>query len=60
MCDAMVRKGPWSLKYVPDHLKTQDMSDQAVQMNPWLLGYVSDHLKIQELIILKHRRCVLK
>ena len=42
VCKKVVEKIPSSLQYVPDHLKTQGMSDDAVRRRLWLLKYVSD------------------
>ena len=39
---------PWPLKYVPDHLKTQEMCDEVVAHNLSNLRFVPDHFKIQE------------
>ena len=40
---------PWSLKYVPGHLKTQEMCNEAVAHNLSNLRFVLDHFKIQEM-----------
>ena len=42
MCKKVVEKISSSLQYVPDHLKTQGMSDDGVRRRLWLLKYVSD------------------
>ena len=34
---------------IPDHLKTQEMCDEAVRIGLWSLRYVPDHLKTQEM-----------
>ena len=34
---------------MPDHLKTQDMCNEAMRINPISLSYVPDHLQTQEL-----------
>ena len=34
---------------IPDHLKTQEMCDEAADIEPCSLGYVLDHLKTQEM-----------
>ena len=39
----------WPLKYIPDHLKTQEMCDEAVDIGPRLLEFVPDHFKTQEM-----------
>ena len=33
------------IKEIPDHLKTQEMCNEAVRMEPWSLKFVPDHLK---------------
>ena len=38
-----------TLKYIPDHLKTQDMSSQTVSNNPYLLKHVPNHFKTQKM-----------
>ena len=60
MCDEEVRsdprflpffpdcfRTPWSLKYVPDWLKTQGMCERVVKDKQGALENVSDHFKIQ-------------
>ena len=42
MCDEVVDIEPWSLKYVPDHLKIQRTCDKAVRKDVLSLQYVSD------------------
>ena len=39
---------PCWIKEIPNHLKTQEMCDEAVCMEPDSLAYVPDHLKTQE------------
>ena len=34
---------------VPDHLKTQELCNEAVHMEPRLLAFAPDHLKSQEI-----------
>ena len=38
-----------NLEFVPDHLKTQEMCNEAVHINPLLLTYVSDHFNTEEM-----------
>ena len=45
MCDEAVRMEPYSLKFVPDRLKTEDMCIEAVLRKPYTLEYVADRLK---------------
>ena len=40
---------PYSLEFVPGHLKTQEICDEAVHREPYTLRYVPDHLKTQEM-----------
>ena len=49
MCDEAVRREPYSLYYVPDHLKTQEMCNEAVHREPYTLWHVPDHFKTQEM-----------
>ena len=44
-----MRTEPYSLKFVPDHLKTRDMCDEAVGRYAYTLKYVSDNLKTQRM-----------
>ena len=37
----------YSLKFVPDHFRTQEICDAAVRIEPYLLEFVPDHLKKQ-------------
>ena len=34
---------------IPDHLKTQEMCNEAVRIKPFSLAYVSDRFKTQEM-----------
>ena len=45
MCEKAFEKNPWSLKYIPDCLKTQGMRDAAVRIEPFFLANVPDHIK---------------
>ena len=38
-----VAEGLWQLEYVPDHLKTQEMCNEAVRRDPRLLEFVSEN-----------------
>ena len=42
MCEKAVRRVPYTLDYVLDQYKTQEMCDDAVRRKSWLLGYVPD------------------
>ena len=46
--DREVLEYPWSLQFVPDHLKTQEMCEKAVEEKPYTMKSVPDHLKTQE------------
>ena len=37
------------IKEIPDHLKTQQMCDEAFEEKPYSLKYVPDHLKTKEM-----------
>ena len=41
--------GPYSLGFVPDHLKMQEMCIKAVEVDPSFMELVPDHLKTQEM-----------
>ena len=41
----VVRNSPWALRFILDHLKTQETCDKAVDINPLLLAYVPDCFK---------------
>ena len=43
MCNKAVREGPYSLRFVPGHFKTQEMDDTAVRVNPTAFFLVPDH-----------------
>ena len=40
---------PSILFFIPDHLKTQEMCNEADEKNPWGLDDVPDHFKTQEM-----------
>ena len=40
---------PYNLKFVPDHLKTQEMYNKAVCIVSRSLAYIPDHFKTQEI-----------
>ena len=44
-----VHKNPWCLKYVPDHLKIEEMYNRIASRKLYTLRHVSDHLKTQEM-----------
>ena len=51
MCNEEVCNHPYTLEYVPDKLKTQEMCERAVEKNPGCLKHVPDHFKAQEMCI---------
>ena len=51
MCNEAMRIEPYSLEFVPDHLKTQEMCDKAVEIDPFILWYIPDNLKTQGMCI---------
>ena len=42
---------PYSLAFVPDCFKTQEMCDEAFEIDPFILWHVPDHLKMQGMCI---------
>ena len=44
-----VRNNQWVLRFIPDHLKTQELCKRVVEKYPYRLGIVPDHLKIREM-----------
>ena len=51
MCKRAIKVDPYSLGYVRDCFKIQDMCNKAVPKRPNILEYVPDHLKTQEMCI---------
>ena len=54
MCEKAVEKNSWSLKYIPDYLKTQEMCDIIVKDNTYSLQYVPKWFVNQQLIKIRH------
>ena len=50
MFNVVVRNSPWALRFIPDHLKTQEMCDEVVSNNPAVF--------FLSLTILKQKKCV--
>ena len=50
LCEKVVEKNSWSLKYIPDYLKTQEMCDKTVEDEPYSLQYVLDWFVTQRQI----------
>ena len=40
---------PYNLKFVPDHLRTKEMYNEAVHRDPCALRYVPDNRNTQEM-----------
>ena len=63
-----LKKFIWSLEYVTDNLKTQEMCIKAADVGPWQLKDISDSsdssdkisLIIISLIALRRRKCVIR
>ena len=51
MCSEAVHNHPYTLEYVPDKLKTQEMCESAVEKSPRCLKYVPDHFKTEKMCV---------
>ena len=40
-----IEEDPWSLRFVPDHFRTQEIGAEAVRKEPYFLQEIPDHLK---------------
>ena len=49
MCEKAVDDEPEALKFVPFHLKTQEMCNKAVRIEPPSLTYIPDHFKTEKM-----------
>ena len=49
VCNEVVRREPYNLRYAPDHLKTQEICDETVHTEPLSLAYVPDGFKTQKM-----------
>ena len=58
MCERAVENEPYSLKFAPDHFKTQDMCDDAAWRDPSYLWFAPDWFVTQEHIDLWHDHLV--
>ena len=47
MRNEAVCKMPYTLRFVPERFKIQEIYDEVVLMYPYLLGYIADHFKTQ-------------
>ena len=54
MCNEAVRREPYSLKFVPDCFKTEEMCNQAVEEYPCLLQYVPNWFVTHQQIKIWH------
>ena len=50
MCERAVEKCLHPLRFIPDHLKTQEMCEKAVEKKPYQLGDFPDHFKTQKCV----------
>ena len=48
MCERVVEEDSWSLVYVSDRFKKEDMC-KGVRFHPWLIGHVHDQYITQEM-----------
>ena len=39
----------WTLRYVPNQHRTQEMCNKAIELDPWSLFYVPSHRKAQDM-----------
>ena len=47
--DEAVRRETYTLKYVPDHIRTKEMCERAAEKYPGTLEFVSNHLKTKRM-----------
>ena len=52
MCHKAVRREPHTLRYVPDHLKTQEMCNDVMRINSVVFFLIPDRFKKQEMCII--------
>ena len=50
MCNKATKAGPWQLKDVPNHLKTQEMCDDMVRRDAHSSQFVPDWFVTQQQI----------
>ena len=48
MCEKAIENEPYSLKFVPDQYKAQEMFERAVEKKSWLLENVPDLFMTQK------------
>ena len=51
MCNNAMRIEPYSLAFVPDRFKAQEMCDKAIEIDPFILWHVPESLKMQGMYI---------
>ena len=56
MCADKVRKGPWSLEFVPGHLNTQEMCAEAGGKKPWFMLYIPGPIKQRRYVQRQHAK----
>ena len=54
MCDEPVEEDPYTLKFVPDNFKTQEMCDDVVWGDAFSLQYNPDYFVTQQQIKIWH------
>ena len=54
MCNKATKAGPWQLKDVPNHLKTQEMCDDMVRRDAHSSQFVPDWFVTQQQIDIQH------
>ena len=59
MCVEVLHKEPYLQKYAHDHLKTQEMSNEAVHNKPYLMELTPNSLKTQEMCLRKLKEVTL-
>ena len=47
MCEKAVEVDTYTLQYLPDHLKMEEMCEKVVDKYPWSLKYIPNHHKTQ-------------
>ena len=49
MCDELVHIEPYSLEFIVNHFKTQEICNEAARIEKYLHKFVLDHLKNQKM-----------
>ena len=50
MCNEVVRREPYTLRFIPDHFKAKEMCDKAIKEDPSSFQFVPDWFVTQEQI----------